>query len=385
MVATRAKRLPVPVAVAKAAQMQRLVRVGLCLAVLTILGVGHLLDQYGFIDLGERNGLKPDTQFQGSLMAQTGPRVEAVEERSTSPVKCNGDPRFPVCILSELIDKDACEGIIKQAEINQGYEGLDSLDQLPAMEIEIMERYEIQHPDLYELIAPYLPRLTAFTSKYYDVQGIYWIFLRKYAAEGNEGRKGVRIHQDSSGATAVILLNDEFEGGEYGLLPKEGAQPRSGSLNASHPNNKETFFPDLPSGSAMLHDGRIEHGVAAVTKGTRYSLIIFYNVNKVEVEFTNDLNEEMRLFWVSPDVSELEVAVLAPGMIQVQQSFSRHSFLSRDAAGQVRTRWTVGYYPTRQIFRTSKDCPKVDKSLEDHPLTELDGVRKDVPPVHSEF
>jgi hypothetical protein len=131
---------------------------------------------------------------------------------------CAQDPNFPVCTRPGLIPRDACDEFIAAAERDGGYDfGYDSLDGKPAVQIDIVENHKIQFPHLYAYLEPHMEKLTEFAQEMFDVSFIYWIFFRRYSADGNHGRKSVRVHSDSSGATAVIILNDGFQGGDYSI------------------------------------------------------------------------------------------------------------------------------------------------------------------------
>jgi hypothetical protein len=64
----------------------------------------------------------------------------------------------------------------------------------------------------------------------------------------------------------------------------------------------------------IIHDGFIKHGVEPVTNGTRYSLIVFFAVGKVQATFTNHESEDILVYWQNPDADAevLEVRI-APG------------------------------------------------------------------------
>jgi len=62
-------------------------------------------------------------------------------------------------------------------------------------------------------------------------------------------------------ATAAILLNDNFEGGETVILDSTG---------------KEAIIEQQEPLSALVWDGFTQHKIATVTSGSRYALVIHY-------------------------------------------------------------------------------------------------------------
>jgi len=61
-------------------------------------------------------------------------------------------------------------------------------------------------------------------------------------------------------ATASVLLNEGFRGGEMVLYDSKG----NGSIIEQH------------RGSGLVWDGFTQHRVATITEGTRYALVIHY-------------------------------------------------------------------------------------------------------------
>ncbi len=85
------------------------------------------------------------------------------------------------------------------------------------------------------------------------------MFLRMYSPTT---RSYIAFHSDICRYTSVIALNnqDDFHGGRFVMLA----------------DNQLQFIP-WQTGKALLHSGNLIHGVSRLTKGVRYSLVLFYN------------------------------------------------------------------------------------------------------------
>jgi len=287
---------------------------------------------------------------------------------------CSHSPNFPVCVGKEIFTPQVCEEIINLANQKNAYDiGYDSIDGKPAVQIDVLEKGEIQHPDMYNLISPHLDKLTDFIGEHFSVDFIYWIFFRRYSADGNYGRKSVQFHDDSSGATAILMMNKpdiDFEGGSYQLVGKNitDFDPRTAE---SRPDG-DIYYPKMHQGSALIHDGIIQHGVAPVTKGTRYSLIVFYSVGNIHAVFANDLEMEVMLHFQkangTDDWTNEFISKILPGQsVQRENAHVKDVFfgivVNGDGEEQDSVEWKIGFAPAIQNFRCSKSCMLLDKDV----------------------
>ena len=89
-------------------------------------------------------------------------------------------------------------------------------------------------------------------------KGTVGVFARKY---GPEARHHLGFHVDQDSVTANIALSDptDYEGGNLLLVHGERVEA-----------------PQRGEGDATVHHGDVAHGVAKITQGARYSLILFF-------------------------------------------------------------------------------------------------------------
>ena len=91
----------------------------------------------------------------------------------------------------------------------------------------------------------------------------YDVFVVKYEPGGQDG---LDVHRDSSELSFVVALNDplEYEGG-----------------GTFYEGDNATVLPSV--GEVAFHCGKLRHGARAVTRGTRYVLIGFLDVDSPDV------------------------------------------------------------------------------------------------------
>jgi len=124
-------------------------------------------------------------------------------------------------------------------------------------------------PDLFSIGESFLRHVNwGFNNTVCDVAtGHHGFWILKYEEGGSfeshcdwdSGPEGIR---PPIVATAAVLLNDDFEGGETVLFNSEASETIIESEKLVR--------------SAMLWDGFTQHQVKKVTKGTRYALVIHY-------------------------------------------------------------------------------------------------------------
>jgi len=90
-----------------------------------------------------------------------------------------------------------------------------------------------------------------------------YMFLRIYAPDK---RAFIPFHHDTSDYTVNVALSDDaaFSGGRLLVLQGDG-------LRAI----------ERTEGRAVLHAGNVVHGVSRIAEGTRYSLILFFEGQKL--------------------------------------------------------------------------------------------------------
>lgn len=150
-------------------------------------------------------------------------------------------------LIDNLLSVDECREIInslpdssniipqnnKISEIGIWYKN-DITDQRCAIAVD---------PDILNRIKSHIPN-----SSNYRAEKMY---ITKYTAG-----QFCKAHDDPTDITAIILLNDDFEGGDFFL---------------------EQHRIKLQPGDALFFDKRKYHSVSTVTSGTRYALSIWLN------------------------------------------------------------------------------------------------------------
>jgi hypothetical protein len=137
---------------------------------------------------------------------------------------------------------------------------------------------------------------------------IDWIFIRKYSATSD--RDWLAGHRDTNQFSVAVPMNDdtEFENGRFWLVQsgfeaKEGGDEGMDKLVAAEmsqgpkanvdesleemekrKNSSAFYIPKLVTGSAMFYNNRVYHGIAPVTKGTKYSLLFFLDMPPIKEE-----------------------------------------------------------------------------------------------------
>ena len=161
-----------------------------------------------------------------------------------------------------------------------------------------------------------------------------WIFFRKYSPDTE--RNSLLLHVDTNMHTLNIALNDDFEGGGlFYVKPQVALQDEEEILaqNDSRPlisedyrtydwlngvrrkNTSDIVFPTLGAGDVLIHNFTVWHAVAPIEVGTRYSFVLFYDMDNpaVQVDFDGDISAtfyheiedlEIDLVWVEGDEDE---------------------------------------------------------------------------------
>lgn len=112
--------------------------------------------------------------------------------------------------------------------------------------------------------------------------------------------------------TVNIELSDRYEGGglfyikplaSTGEIPEEyGGNDWIDSVKRE--NTSDILFPDLRAGNAIFYNYTVEHGVAPIESGTRYSMAFFFDIDNpgVRDDFDSDDSKD-------EDENEFEVEI----------------------------------------------------------------------------
>ena len=125
---------------------------------------------------------------------------------------------------------------------------------------------------VYELIWPYMMSANEQAGWNYEISAAESCQLTRYMKEGfyiwhrdgigshrevNNEPNNKFLHNNTRKLSMSIILNDDFEGGDLEF-------------------HAEKNQPELPKGSVIIFPSFIEHRVAPLTKGTRYSLVVWF-------------------------------------------------------------------------------------------------------------
>jgi len=137
----------------------------------------------------------------------------------------------------------------------------------------------VQEQWLYDLIWPYMVTANDKAGWKFDIRAAESVQLTRYRKEGFYGwhRDGKSDHLSVykqpgnkfldghvRKLSMTVLLNDDFEGGGF-----EFAGYNKGKFKIQHPTFEQP-------GSIIVFPSFLEHRVAPVTKGERYSLVVWF-------------------------------------------------------------------------------------------------------------
>lgn len=161
----------------------------------------------------------------------------------------------------KIFSPEQCGLLIDFVDNHISSAAIDTVDDMPEYQVDLSNDL-LSHllGDETTNILFSLPKLidSEFCNNHSTVPS-YSIFLRLYSSET---RPYIAFHHDICEFTCVVALNDEskFEGGHFILLADNILQKAP-----------------WKEGSGLLHSGNLVHGVSSITKGKRYSLVMFVN------------------------------------------------------------------------------------------------------------
>lgn len=314
---------------------------------------------------------------------------------------------------TNVLPKDVCKKLIKMGEAAGFPLDFESIDEANHLEdtnttqaIEVLtEEGDIENQEIFDLIEPYIPNIEELIrgqrNEVLDrllfpnelpnrMPKLGWIFYRKYAPD--TARSSLPPHYDTNMFTVNIALNDDYTGGgvflikpkiednldwdpnqeEHLYIGEEGdGVPHVNEERTTYEwtskqrkNSTDVLFPIVETGDAIIHNYTVWHAVAPVEKGTRYSLVLFYDmhnpvVNGELAENDDDDDDEddedefdvklehafkecdpttgkleliedgIEVLWVDRENNELEEhATLSPGEVFDLFTFPEHVFLA---------------------------------------------------------
>jgi hypothetical protein len=246
-----------------------------------------------------------------------------------------------------IFSKEDCQRLIQAAEQISFPEDIDSIEYNDengsfSWAIDVEESGKVAEPILREIYQQYLPIVSQIVSQQriqflgvdvdeHSPPSLDWVFLRKYQA--GSIRQMLSLHNDVNLITVIIALNDDYEGGglfyvkpdtewEFDAdgvpeLPDDlDTHEFLSSTKRQNNTSNGVVFPDLHTGDILIHNYTLFHAIAPLERGTRYSLIFFYDQQHPRVAHLNDhdvnvtlmnywFDEPVSLYWISSETVKL--------------------------------------------------------------------------------
>jgi len=270
-----------------------------------------------------------------ALLLQTNHPVLASKNEKNDP-----SASFPKYMEPEvmrypgLIPPDVCQKLIALGEETGFPLEFDSIDDgaveannvSQAIDV-INEDGTVNHPKMYDLLAPYIPKMAEIIRKQRNAElhrqifdddrlpDLGWVFFRKYSPESP--RNSLFPHYDFNLHSVILALNDDYEGGGLFIVKPEyknnpdwmipgnednlyKGRDRRGIPDISQHqmsydwvntrnrvNTTDVIFPLLNQGDVVVHNYTVFHGVAPVKEGSRYSIAFFFDMDNPMIEPPN--------------------------------------------------------------------------------------------------
>jgi hypothetical protein len=209
--------------------------------------------------------------------------------------------------------------------------------------IDVYERDQgIIAPAIYKVLEPWIPTITSLVKETIDhtlyerfypneinrTPKLHWVFFRRFSPTTD--RTSLLVHPDSNMHSVNIALNTNYIGGGLFYLkppanqrPDEDGRPYIPAEYRSYEwlrrqkrvNSTAIVYPTLNVGDLVIYNYTVYHGVAPVEVGTRYSFVLFYDMDNpaiqgdfydkddgLSVEFYHEItNVNISLVWVDVD------------------------------------------------------------------------------------
>jgi len=251
-----------------------------------------------------------------------GPLISAVDVEFLEPKVQRHVGVLPLSVCKELISLGEKFGfLVREESIDEDEQKDPTKKYVPSQTIDIYENRsepeieyepEMQNEAIWNVLQPWIPKITEIVkvnrdkeafSKYYPDEPdrdpeLNWIFFRKYSP--NAERNSLKVHHDTNMNTVNIELSDEYDGGglfyiksldSIGEIPDEYGD-YEWIESVKRENTSDVVFPDLRAGDAIFYNYTVEHAVAPVERGTRYSMAFFFDMDNPVLRERYDANEE---------------------------------------------------------------------------------------------
>ena len=248
-----------------------------------------------------------------------------------------------------ILPPEACKELIRLGNLDgftgQQFESIDdfSNNNTPSQSIEVYEGNDgITSPAIWKALEPYIPQLTELVKQSIDkdTDRMYfpdkadaddrepqldWVFFRKYSPD--TPRNSLKLHVDSNMHTLNIALNDDFKGGGlfYVCPPAQQEETEDGRPNipeeymtydwlnnVKRENTTDVVFPNMGMGDVLVHNYTVWHAVAPLEVGTRYSFVLFYDMDNpaIQTDFYDD-DTIMAVFY--HEIEDVEIDLVWAG------------------------------------------------------------------------
>lgn len=239
---------------------------------------------------------------------------------------------------TNVIPPEVCRKIIELGEevgFPLEHDSIDS-ELLPSYSnkhsqaIDVMdEDGKVNQPAIFDELRPYIPGMADLIKEQRSdaldrflfpdapddrTPELGWIFYRKYSPES--ARNSLLPHFDDNMFTVNIALNDDFTGGglfyvkpTYETNPdwdpdqernlfygpqgdgvpelEEHAYTYDWVNSLKRSNTSGVVFPKIATGDALIHNYTVWHAVAPLETGTRYSMVLFFDMHNPMMEGNN--------------------------------------------------------------------------------------------------
>lgn len=219
------------------------------------------------------------------------------------------DPHFSV--VWSLLSHEESRSIVAVAEQEMAKAAESDPDEREALfrdGVCALPDDESIRPNLWEVLQPFVPRLTSFAMEkgqawvQGDQFGVASMCVRRYSLDGSSPNRLV-VHRDASRLSATVALTNGAGGGGL-FFVREEVEEADGNLEryvtdawlrtVPRQNTSALLFPHVPTGAAVLYDNTVWHGVAPVQEELRYSLTMFYTVGVGVEEELDEERDDMR-------------------------------------------------------------------------------------------
>ena len=222
-------------------------------------------------------------------------------------------------------------------------DGAPSQYKTSSQTIDVYERDRgIIAPAIYKVLEPWIPTITSLVEgtidrtlyeRFYPNEidrspKLHWVFFRRFSPATD--RTSLLVHPDSNMHSVNIALNTDYIGGGlFYLKPPANERPNDEDGRPYIPaeyfsyewlrrqkrvNSTAIVYPTLNVGDLVIYNYTVYHGVAPVEVGTRYSFVLFYDMDNpaiqgdfydkdggdgLSVEFYHEItNVNISLVWV---------------------------------------------------------------------------------------